>query len=156
MRRGGVTLVNISYSDGVIATLLSRARRSFVVRYDPRDMSQVYLRDPDGIYWPIPYIDRRLPAVTLSEINAVRRRLLDAGHGRLTQTQVFAALDQQRQLTEQAAGKSKAARRDRERARRGLLEATTSPTPDRSRHPPRLDDVSGHDAITPFAVEEWS
>jgi len=90
-------------------------------------MSQVYLRDTDGSYWPIPYSDRRLPAVTLSEINAVRRQLLDAGHRRLTQNEVFAALDQQRELVEQAAGKSKAAHRDVERARRALVESAAFP-----------------------------
>ncbi len=156
VQRGGVALFNISYSDGVISTFLSKPRQMFTVRYDPRDMSRVYLRDPDGTYWPIPYSDRRLPAVTLSEINAIRRQLLDAGHVRLTQNQVFDALDQQRDLVEQAAGKSKAARRDLERARRGLSEAGASAaTPYEA--PPEVaaieDDVS---PIVPFAVEEWS
>ncbi len=156
VQRGGVALFNVSYSDGVISTFLSKPRQLFTVRYDPRDMSQVYLRDPDGAYWPIPYSDRRLPAVTLSEINAVRRQLLDAGHKRLTQNQVFEALDRQRELVEQAATKSKTARRDLERARRGLREAATStaaPCEASSNKEGSQDDGV---SITPFAVEEWS
>ena len=127
IQRGGIALFNMSYSDRVISTFLSKPRQTFTVRYDPRDMSQVYLRDTDGTYWPIPYSDRCLPAVTLSEINAVRRRLLEAGHKRLTQNQVFEALDQQRELVERAAGKSKTARRDLERARLGLRESNPFP-----------------------------
>ena len=154
VQRGGVALFNISYSDPVISTFLSKPRQVFTVRYDPRDMSQVFLRDADGVYWPIPYSDRRLPSVTLSEINAARRQLLDAGHARLTQNQLFNALDRQRDLVEQAAGKSKAARRDLERARRGLAEAERpGPTGAVPGAAAMDDDVC---AVVPFAVEEWS
>ena len=155
VQRGGVALFNVSYSDGVLSTLLSKPRQLFTVRYDPRDMSQVYLRDPEGTYWPIPYSDRRLPAVTLSEIKAVRRQLLDAGHKRLTQNQVFEALDRQRDLVEQAAIKSKAARRDLERMRRGLREAEVAPEPTETSADAGASEKDAS-LITPFAVEEWS
>ena len=94
--------------------------------------------------------------MTLSEINAVRRHLLDAGHKRLTQNQVFEALDRQRELVEQAAIKSKAARRDLERARRGLREAETSPRTRCDILPDMGENVDEDGPITPFAVEEWS
>ncbi len=64
VQRGGVALFNVSYSDGVISTFLSKPRQLFTVRYDPRDMSQVYLRDPDGAYWPIPYSDQGCATLT--------------------------------------------------------------------------------------------
>jgi putative transposase len=120
------------------------------------DMSKVYLHDREGTYWPIPYSDRRLPVVTLSEINSARRQLLDAGHKRLTQRQVFDALEQQRELVEQAAGKSKKARRDLERARRGLSEAGASnpePAPVPSEVTASKEELG---PIVPFPVEEWS
>jgi putative transposase len=157
IQRGGISLFNINYSDGVISTFLAKRNESFTVRYDPRDMSTVYLRDPDGTYWPIPYSDRRLPAVTLSEINMARRRLLDAGHKRLTQGQLFEALDHQRELIKSAAKRSKAARRERER----LHEARQS---QRGKQAPihRSSDTTGDEAqmdvgpILPYAVEDWS
>jgi putative transposase len=153
VQRGGVAMFNINYSDGVLLTLLAKPSQLFMVRYDPRDMSRIYLRDPEGTYWPIPYSDLRLPAVTLSEIKAVRRQLLDAGHKRLTQNQVFEALDRQRDLVEKAAAKSKVARRNLERMRRGLGEAEVVPKPTCT-----SSEASDKDAgpITPFAVEEWS
>jgi putative transposase len=156
VQRGGIALFNISYSDSVISTFLSSPRQQFLIRYDPRDMSQVYLRDSDGAYWPIPYSDRRLPAVTLSEINAVRRQLLDAGHKRLTQSQVFEALDRQRELVELATVRSKGARRDHDRARRGLHEAKASGA-NPSEKSATVKGPQGDDGpIIPFAVEEWS
>ena len=73
VQRSGISLFNIIYSDGVLSTFPVGRRQRFIVRYDPRDMSQVYLRDEEGQYWPIPYSDRRLPAVSLSEIQAASR-----------------------------------------------------------------------------------
>jgi len=79
--------------------------------------------------------------------------LLDAGHKRLTQNQVFEALDRQRDLVEKAAAKSKVARRNLERMRRGLGEAEVVPKPTCT-----SSEASDKDAgpITPFAFEEWS
>jgi hypothetical protein len=61
-------------------------------------MSQVYLRDHDGTYWPIPYNDRRLPAVTLSELCAASRRLRASGEKSVTQRRILASIDEQRPL----------------------------------------------------------
>ena len=44
IRREGLALFNIRYSDGVLSTFLRKPRQLVIVRYDPRDMSQVYLR----------------------------------------------------------------------------------------------------------------
>ena len=141
----------------MLSTFLAKRNQTFTVRYDPRDMSTVYLRDPDGGYWPIPYSDRRLPAVTLSELNLARRQLLNAGHKRLTQGQLFEALAHQRVLVQRAAEKTKAARREHERAhvalgqrraRQGLAEQVNDMTGDEN---------SGEiGSILPYAVEDWS
>jgi putative transposase len=157
IHRGGISLFNVTYTDGVLSTFLAKRSRAFTVRYDPRDMSTVYLRDPDGSYWPIPYSDRRLPAVTLSELNLARRRLLDAGHKRLTQGQLFDALARQRVLVESAAAKTKAARRERERAHVALDRRQT-----RKGQGGAVNDVTGNESsgetgpILPYAVEDWS
>jgi putative transposase len=56
IRREGLALFNIRYSDGVLSTFLRKPRQQVIVRYDPRDMSQVYLRDEDGSYCPFPSV----------------------------------------------------------------------------------------------------
>jgi len=155
VQRGGISLFNITYSDGVISTFLAKPRDKYVVRYDPRDLSQVYLRDNDGIYWPIPYSDRRLPPVTLAEVKAASKRLHDAGERYLTYKQIFASIDAQRMLIEQAATKTKQLRREQERSTRALRDGTLM------RPPRQRDDLPETDEddvgpILPYPVEEWS
>jgi putative transposase len=111
IERSGVQLFNVTYFDGILATLLARPRQQYVARYDPRDMSQVYLRDHDGTYWSIPYSDRRLPAITLAELRAASRRLCASGEKGVTQRRIFASIDEQRRLVEQASSKKAAAAR---------------------------------------------
>jgi putative transposase len=50
IQREELALFNLQYSDDVLSTLLRKPRQLVIVRYDPRDMSQVYLRDEDGSY----------------------------------------------------------------------------------------------------------
>ena len=154
IQRSGISLFNITYSDGVLSTFLAKPRQLFTVRYDPRDLSRVYLRDPDGTYWPIPYSDRRLPAVTLAEVRAASRRLHAAGEKYVTQRQLFASMDTQRAIVEEASAKTKLARRDQERTRRALR----APARDRVVEPlePAAPDEADIGPILPFEVEEWS
>jgi len=153
VQRNGISLFGITYSDGIISTLLTRPRQKFIVRYDPRDMSQIYLRDPDGTYWPVPYSDRRLPPVTLSEVKAASRRLRASGEKHVTQARLFASMDEQRELIEQARTKTKLARRAHERTRRAIREAPVS-----LNGGPRSESDQPVDIgpILPFTVEEWS
>jgi putative transposase len=76
----------------------ARPREKFVVRYDPRDLSKVYLRDHDGHYWSIPYSDRRLPPVTLAEVKAASKRLSASGEKYITLAEIFASIEEQRAL----------------------------------------------------------
>jgi putative transposase len=50
VQRNGISLFGITYTDGIISTSLSKRRQNFIVRYDPCDMSRVYLRDTGGTY----------------------------------------------------------------------------------------------------------
>ncbi len=155
IERSGVQLFNVTYSDGILATLLAKPRQKYVVRYDPRDMSQVYLRDHDGIYWPIPYSDRRLPAVTLSELRAASRRLRASGEKSVTQRRIFASIDEQRRLVEQASSKKTGARREQERTRRALRGPGIAAVDAKGRDElAPVDDDLG--PVLPYAVEEWS
>jgi putative transposase len=155
INRNGVQLFNVTYSDGILATMLAKPRQQYVVRYDPRDMSQVYLRDHDGSYWPIPYSDRRLPPVTLSELRAASRRLRASGKEAVSQRGIFASIDEQRRLVEQASSKKTGARREEERTRRALRGPGSAVVEvKRQNEPPATEDDPG--PILPYTVEEWS
>ncbi|WP_377082701.1 Mu transposase C-terminal domain-containing protein [Roseomonas xinghualingensis] len=155
VQRRGVSLFNITYSDGVLSTFLAKPHQKFVVRYDPRDMSRVYLRDPDGIYWTIPYSDVRQAPATLAEVRAASRRLLAAGEKHPTQRQVFASMAEQRALVEEAATRTQAARRERERTRRALHRGASSAPAARQPCNPEPDENNAG-PVLPFPVEEWS
>jgi putative transposase len=124
--RAGISLFNVTYSDGVLSTLLARPKQRFLVRYDPRDLSRVFLRDEAGAYWPIPYSDRRLPPATLAEINAATRRLRAAGEHRVTSGRIFKAIEEQRVLVAAALATTKAVHREAV-AQRRTAAATTRP-----------------------------
>lgn len=159
IQRSGISLFGITYTDGIISTFLAKARQKFVVRYDPRDMSRVYLRDTDGAYWTIPYADRRLPPVTLSEVKTASRRLRASGEKHVTQARLFASMDEQRELVEQARTKTKIARRTHERTVRALHGALHGALPGVSGVPQaEVGDTQSVDIgpILPFPVEEWS
>lgn len=139
----------------MLSTFLGKPRQKFIIRYDPRDMSQVHLRDEDGTYWPIPYSDRRLPAVTLWEINAASARLHASGERDLTQRQIFASIDAQRTIVERAEMATKLARRDRERtsaAFRRVARSHSAGCEEPTSHPLEAD----AEPILPYPVEEWS
>jgi putative transposase len=118
-------------------------------------MSRVYLRDPDGIYWTIPYSDVRQPPTTLAEVRAASRRLLTAGERHPSQRQVFASMAEQRALVEEAATRTQAARREQERTRRALHGGALSARVGRQVGETDPDDADAG-PILPFSVEEWS
>lgn len=155
IQRDGISLFNVTYSDGVLSTFLAKPRQQFIVRYDPRDMSQIYLRDDDGSYWPIPYSDRRLPPATLWEIKAASERLRAAGYRDLNQRLIFASIEAQRAIVEHAERESKLMRRERERTLRALRrppQRSAIRNPQADAVPDAVDDGP----VEPYAVEEWS
>jgi putative transposase len=66
---------NIRYWDNVLSPWAGRMRRALLVKYDPGYLSRVYVRDPDGKYWPVPCADLGQPPITLWELQEANRRI---------------------------------------------------------------------------------
>jgi putative transposase len=65
--REGVRLFNIRYQDGALAHLVDHGAGKLRVKYDPRDLSAVFVELPAGDHVRVPYADMgRLP-ITLWE-----------------------------------------------------------------------------------------
>jgi putative transposase len=79
LQRDGIRLFNIRYWDNVLSPMVGRIKQPMLVKYDPRNMERVYLRDLEGTYWRIPYLDLGLPPISLWELQEARRRLKDKG-----------------------------------------------------------------------------
>ena len=74
LRRDGLHLFNIRYWDPALPAL-AQPGESLMVRYDPRNLSKVYVAARDGRYHPVPYADLGLPPITLWEQRAAIARL---------------------------------------------------------------------------------
>lgn len=123
LRRDGLHLFNIRYWDPVLPAVV-RPGESVLVRYDPRNLSKIYVMAPDDSYVPVPYADLTLPPITIWEQRAAMARLREQGDSAPAQARMFEAVREQRELIEQANAKTKAARRHVQR-HRDAIQATT-------------------------------
>ncbi len=107
----GVHLWHLRYWSDTLPTV-SRPHEPVLVRYDPRNISKVYVRGPrSDAYIDVNYADLRWPAVSLFELNAARAELRRRGTQRIKHDQLFATIKAERVLVNQAQQKKKEARR---------------------------------------------
>jgi putative transposase len=111
VRRDGVRLFNVLYQDGALAHIVNAGGGKLRVKYDPRDLSAVFVELPEGEHVRVPYADIGRPAVTLWEHREASKRLHEEGRRSVDEHAIFAAIDEQRRVLEEAYGCSKAARR---------------------------------------------
>jgi putative transposase len=156
VRREGVRLFNVTYFDGTLAPLLDGTERSYRVKYDPRDMSAVFVELIAGGHLRIPCADLGRPAVTLWEQRLAIRTLREAGHRSVDETAIFAAIAEQRRVLAEAQASSKLARRTSARLPAcGLKGVDASPTASLgTAKPADADDRAGDDEARVPAVAE--
>lgn len=159
VRRDGVRLHSIAYWADVLSTWIGE-REPMVVRYDPRDLSRIYLLGPDGTYYDLAYRDLRRPPISLWEHRLALKRLREEGRALVDEAAIFGAIEAMRAIADDAVRSSKRARRQRERRFRviqggrsdlppaGARKAEDDPVAD----PP--DNLQPHERM--FPVEEWS
>jgi len=152
IRRDGLHLFGLRYWDDVLSPWAGRLDRRLRVKFDPRDLSCVFVEGLDGTHWPVRYADLRRPRITLGEHRHALATLRQRGV-RLTDEQlIFDTIEAQRDLLEAAASATKAARRQVERRNRSLVAAEQHPA-----SPMAFADRE--DEVVPLpllAVEEWS
>ena len=126
--------------------------QKYLVRYDPRDLSRVYVKDHDGgQYITVPYRDISNPPITLAEQRSVQKRLGKNKGLAINEKTIFAAILDQRALVEKARKDTATARRSREKAKaRKAMPCVGNLLPvveDRSEEP------AG--SVEPYIVEVW-
>lgn len=93
---------------GAKATESVRAKRKFIVRRDPRDISYVLFFDPEvKQHFRIPYQNPRFPAISLWELRAIQRYLKEQGKKAENQDVIFAAFDEMRRIEGEARTQTK-------------------------------------------------
>jgi putative transposase len=125
VRREGVFLHSIGYWSDVLRTWVGHEAQ-MIVRYDPRDLSSIYLLGPDGEYYDLAYRDLRRPPITLWEHRAALKRLREEGRAQIDEEAIFRAVETMRTIADSASAATKSARRQRER-RPHAIEAAAEP-----------------------------
>ena len=157
VRREGVSLHAIQYWSDVLTAWIGE-RQKMIVRYDPRDLSRIYLLAPDGRYCDLTYRDLRHPIISLWEHRLALKRLREEGRSHVDEAAIFRTIANMRAIADEAVTASKTVRRQRERRLRAVRN-------DQSEHAV-ADQVEApathveHEEFQPhermFQVEEWT
>jgi putative transposase len=158
IRRDGISLHSIHYWSDILRTWIGEPQK-MIVRYDPRDLSRLYLLAPDGQYYDLHYRNLRRPPISLWEQRLALKRLREEGRLTVDENAIFRAIDAMRSITDEAVNASKIARRQRERRLRviqgGRVDPVpTAPTSSKAPPPPRENSTQPWERMLP--VEEWS
>jgi putative transposase len=118
LTRTGFVIDHVHYfCDGLKPWIARRDRLDrFVIRRDPRDISRVWVLDPDGqFYLEVPYRTLTHPPISMWEHKAAVARLRAAGQAQVDEDALFVMVEQMRAITDTAAATTRKARRDRAR-----------------------------------------
>ncbi len=149
LQRDGLHLFHIRYWSDELRRHFGRGQEKFTVKYDPRDLSLVFVRVGEGYIEARP-ADRTRPSIALWEHRAALRALRDAGRKAVDEELIFATILAQRALVDEASRTTKAMRRDAARRPKPAPAKTieASAGPERLAADPPL-------ALPYFEVEEW-
>jgi putative transposase len=113
--RTGISLFSVGYWSDAFASMLGRGQGKMMVKYDPRDLSQIWVIDEDGHVIVARYRDLSHPRISLWESRRARKEWQDKNIGRMTEGALFRIIDAQRRLAETARQQTRSARLDVER-----------------------------------------
>lgn len=157
LSRSGFVIDRVQYYSDALKPWIARRERldRFVLRRDPRDISRIWVLDPDGdAYVEVGYRTLSRPPISAWEQRAAVARLRELGRAEIDENALFAMVAQMREITDAAAAGTRKARRDRQRR---------AEAPPRSRHaaappkPPAGQTGPDEQAMAqPFEViEQW-
>jgi len=157
VRREGLQLHSIHYWSDLLSVWIGEPEK-MIIRYDPRDLSRIYLLGPDGQYYDIAYRDLRRPPISLWEHRLALKRLREERHAHIDEAAIFRTIDAMREIVDQAKTTSKTARRQRERRFRLIPGGCVDPAPAPDYEPPVTVKEGPirqpHEDMLP--VEEWT
>lgn len=113
--RTGITLFSVGYWSDAFASMLGRRKGKVAVKYDPRDLSQIWVIDEDGHVIVARYRDLSHPRISLWESRRARKEWQDKHGGRMTEGAMFRIIDAQRRLAEAARQQTRSSKLDNER-----------------------------------------
>ncbi len=149
VRRDGVRLFGIAYLDGALAHLVDHGPGKLRVKYDPRDLSAVFVELPAGDHVRVPYADVGRQPITLWEHREAVQRLRAEGRRSVDEHAIFTAVAEQRRVLLEAQSRSKAARRALARAEN----AEHAAMPPKPKGQGQGDELHDDEAKVPMPIE---
>jgi putative transposase len=113
LQRNGLFFERIRYWADVLPSI-AQPSEALLVRYDPRNLSRLYVLTPSKSYQEVPYADIRRPPITLAELRFAYAELRKETKGSINEEQVFAMHERQSAIVTDATKATKAARRRKE------------------------------------------
>ena len=114
LRRDGIHFCNIRYWSDALAADVGQSGEKLLIKYDPRDLSRIFVRRPSGSFVEARYRDLGWPAITLAEQRAVMRLLRAQGRREVDEALLFKTALRQREIVDSARRQTVATRRSRE------------------------------------------
>lgn len=117
--RTGFLIDHITYYSDALKLWIARRDRldKFVIRRDPRDISRVWVLDPDGKkYIEIPYRTISHPALTLWEHKKAVEKLKEQGKSQVDEASLFRMVSQMREIVQIAERTTRKSRREAQRS----------------------------------------
>lgn len=147
VQRDGIHFHQIRYWDNVLSPWAGRLKNPLWVKYDPRNLSRVYVRDPEGNHWSVPYADLRQPPIALWELMEARKRLRQRGSADPSERALFANILEQRRLMKEAVNSSQ------QRRRKERIPPAVNIQPEVQE--PKKSSDKPSDELKPYPVEIW-
>jgi putative transposase len=114
LRRDGIHFANIRYWSDALAADVGHSTEKLLIKYDPRDLSRIFVRRPSGSFVEARYRDLAWPSITLAEQRAVMRLLRAQGRREVDEALLFKTALRQREIVDAARRQTVATRRSRE------------------------------------------
>ena len=163
VRREGIKFNNIFYQHGGAQAFVGGSDRKQKIKYNPRDMSTIYLQNDAGEHLAVGFKDLTRPPITKHELDIARDALLERGRASVNEDRLFEMVNLRRDHIGECVAKTKKARRQATRITQALSEGrsvaekaqprqecpTAPKTSPSSLHGPRADP----DDISPLEVE---
>ena len=102
LRRDGIHFCNIRYWSDALAADLGRTKGKLLVKYDPRDLSRIFVRRASGRFVEARYRNLGWPAITLWEQKAAVRYLKGRGRSEIDEALIFKTTIRQREIEDEA------------------------------------------------------
>lgn len=124
VQRSGVEFEGLTYSNPAIrkfvktrSSATSKLARQFLIRYDPRDMSTIWLYDPDSNeHIPLSSTSKKDTHVSLWELRSIKRELAGKGYT-VNQRLIHQSIEDRKRIVESEANLTKSARKERQKAK---------------------------------------